>query len=452
VQRTSRLWSVALITPRLVSGWIARNRVSVPIILALLTAVLAWIRLPAVARDTLWAEDGRNFLQDALNVGPLNSLVIPYAGYLHTFPRIVASLTVQFVPVQFFALSMTFGACLLAGIMAAIVYVCSADVVAWMPARVLIASLTVLAPLAPREVLGNMANLHSLVLWTMLWVLLYRPRSRAGSIAIAVFVLLGTTTEIASVFLLPLLLWRPRDRSRWLVRGTFLVGVAAQLLVTLIWRRGQTGNPPLDFWSIPYGYLINAVAPLWIPQNSIGASIAWGGPLLCIALALPFAIAAVITLRRGSSIQRVAATALIAGSVVIYSASVVENPNVFYDYARLSATQLHSVWLARYGVVPSMMLCALVPLAAGITIARRTSTVRSAAIRRGAIVAPAVLGLVVLLLVQFIPQGTRRSYGPEWQPQVSAARGECANLPDAQTVRLRETINWSVTVPCGLLE
>ena len=451
----SRPSSVAVSYPRRVFARIGGSRFSVPIFLGLLTALLAWIRLPAIARDTLWAEDGRNFLQDALNLGPIESLVVPYAGYLHTFPRIVAALTVQFMPVQLFALSMTFGACLLAGIMGAIVYVCSADVVAWIPARVLIATLTVLAPLAPREVLGNMANLHSLALWTLLWVLLYRPRSRAGSIAIAVFVLLGTLTEIESVFLLPLLLWRPRDRSRWLVRSTYLAGVAIQLCVTVIWPRGPSGNPPVDFWSIPYGYLINAVTPLWIPQDSIGVVVAWGGPALCIALALPFAVAAFVVLRRGSSIQRVAATALIVGSVIVYSVSVIENPNGFYDYADMSAAQLGSLWLARYGVVPSMMLCSLVLLAVGVIVARRRSAVRLPATRhssRGAIVTPVVVGLVVLLLVQFFPQSTRRSSGPEWQPQVAALSSRCESLPDGRSVHLRETIDWSVTVPCGLLE
>lgn len=455
MRRESRLWSIALITPRLISRWMSGSRVMVPIVLGVLTASLAWVRLPAIARDTLWAEDGRNFLQDALNLGPLNSLFVPYAGYLHTLPRIVAALTVQFMPVQLFALSMTFGACLLAGIMAAIVYVCSADVITWIPARVLIAALTVLAPLAPREVLGNMANLHSLVLWTIMWVLLYRPRTRAGSIAIAVFVLLGALTEIESVFLLPLLLWRPRDRSRWVVRSAYLVGVAAQLCVTVIWPRGQSGHPPVDFWSIPYGYLINAVMPVWVQQDSIGAAVAWGGPALCIALALPFAVAAFVVLRLGSAIQRVAATALIAGSVVVYSVSIVENPNTFYDYAVMSTAQLESVWLVRYGVVPSMMLCGLVLLAAGVIVARRRSAVRLPAPRRsvhGLIVTPVVVGLVALLLVQFFPQGTRRSYGPEWQPQIPTLSSQCESLPDSQSVRFRETINWSVTVPCGLLD
>ena len=65
-----------------------------------------------MARNTLWAEDGRNFIQDAVNHGPLASLAIPYAGYLHTIPRLIAAVTVSFVPVPQWADAMTAGSCL----------------------------------------------------------------------------------------------------------------------------------------------------------------------------------------------------------------------------------------------------------------------------------------------------------------------------------------------------
>jgi len=70
--------------PRIVSAWVARRTIVVTVLIGCLSAFAAWSRVPAIARDTLWAEDGRNFLQDALSFGPLDSLFLPYAGYLHT--------------------------------------------------------------------------------------------------------------------------------------------------------------------------------------------------------------------------------------------------------------------------------------------------------------------------------------------------------------------------------
>lgn len=414
-------------------------------------AAAAWLRLPAIARDTLWAEDGRDFLQAALDLGPINSLVAPYAGYLHTFPRIVASLTVELVPVQYYAIAMSAGACILAGIMASIVFVCSADVLPWMPARVITAMLTVMAPLAPREVLGNEANLHSLVLWTLFWIVIYRPRTKRGGLWLGVFALLGSLTEIQAVLLLPLMLWRLRDTARWIPRAGIVLGAALQILVTLLWPRGGSGNAPLGAASIGLGFFINSVLPIWIPQKSIGPAVVWGGIVLCLVLFLPFVVALVVSLKFGSNTQRIAAAGLFVGAIVVYCLSVIENPQTFYDYAQFSPDEMADVWLARYGVVPSMLLCALAVLAIAIVVGRIKLRPSRSTIPRLAAYGAAV-ALVVLLVVQFVPQDTRRSGGPAWQPQILALRDVCASLPGSSTVDVAETIGWHVAVPCSLLQ
>jgi hypothetical protein len=267
---------------------------------AVVSAVAAWFRIPPVARDTLWAEDGRNFIQSALNQGPVFSLFDPYAGYLHTLPRIIASLTVVLTPVTMYAYAITAGACIATGGAAAVVFVCSRDAVAWMPGRFAIAALTVLAPLEPREVLGTAANLHSIMLWMMFWMLLYRPRSRTGSILLGVAALLAAATEIQCLFLLPLLLWGLRDRRRWPLRTGLLLGLAAQVLTTVVWPRAQPGNSPVGVGSILYGYLINSLVPIWIPQKSVGPAMVAGGAPLAVALTVPIIVAAATAFRHGT--------------------------------------------------------------------------------------------------------------------------------------------------------
>ena len=430
--------------------WVSGHPFIWTMLIAVASLSIAWLRLPPVARDTLWAEDGRNFLQDALDLGPLDSLFIPYAGYLHTLPRIIAAVTVESVPVSFYALAMTAGSCIAAAVMASIVFVCSRDVVRWMPARVVIALVTVLAPLAPREVSGNTANLHSLVLWTMFWMLLYRPRTRIGSYLLGLTALLGGLTEIQTVFLAPLLIWRIRDRGLMWPRIGYLAGVAIQLSVTLIWPRGQNTNPAIGLPSILYGFLINSVIPIWIPQGSIGPALAGGGITLCLILSIPFVAALFVAVWYGSSGQRVCAFGLFGAALVVYGGAVFDNPDRFYDYATMSAGELSSVWLARYGVVPSMMLCALIPLAATVILSRTQARIVPAKLPRT--VSYVVVSLLLLtLLLQFGPQFTRRSGGPAWSPQIAAAQLRCEHLPDSAIISVKETIGWRVNISCERL-
>ncbi|MFF1633262.1 hypothetical protein [Leifsonia sp. NPDC058248] len=437
--------TVAPIAPRSrsrrVRDAVSRRPILPLVALGLGCAVIAWLRIPAIARDTFWAEDGRTFISSAALGGP-SALFKPYAGYLHTVPRLVAAVVVL-LPVHWWALATAASACAIAGILAVVVFVCTRDLVPWLPARLFIAGLTVLAPLAPREVLGNLANLHSVFLWTLFWIVLSRPRRMRTAVILSVVAFLGAMTEIQAVFLAPLLLLRSRDRLVWIVRAGLIAGMVVQLVVTLGWPRAGNTNPAVDPLSIGYGYLINAVMPLVIPQSQLGPVLASTGPAVGIAVVAAIAAAMVYVVLRGTRAQRLLVVAALSGSVLIYVASVATNPNTFYDYARLTSAQLSTVWLTRYGVVPSMLLALVLPVAAAIAFGRRH---RRRAVSWSVIAVAAVSA--ALIVAQLGPQWTRRSDGPAWQPQLAAATAQCRRDDEVRFVNLKETIGWTVTVPC----
>ena len=91
-------------------------------------AVLVWFRLPPMAHDTVWAEDGRLFLFGAEQHGLFGVIFVPYAGYLQFVPRLIAGAVVQWLPAADWALGMTAGACLVTGAIACVVFVASRDV------------------------------------------------------------------------------------------------------------------------------------------------------------------------------------------------------------------------------------------------------------------------------------------------------------------------------------
>ncbi|MEO8906491.1 MAG: hypothetical protein ABI310_00310, partial [Microbacteriaceae bacterium] len=283
---------------------------------------IEWLRLSPADHDTLWAEDARNFLANALTHG-LAALATPYAGYLHTVPRLIAGVTVQTVPVAGWANAMAFGACLVAAGVASLIFICARDVVPSTVLRLGLVAITLLAPLAPREVLGNAANLHWYFLWLAPWLLLYRPRSRSGAWLLGIAALVATMTEIQMAAFIPLMLWRWRDRRMLPMRILYLVGIAMQLCATLSDPRGSSAAHPVPIASVAYGYLINGVMTAWSADPHV---IAWmlgvAGPIAGIVLLLPFAAAAAIGLVRGSALQRLMIGVCGIGSVFFYAIAV----------------------------------------------------------------------------------------------------------------------------------
>jgi hypothetical protein len=420
-------------------------------VVGLTSAVAAWYRLDAVARDTLWAEDGRLFLERAASGPTLPTIAQPYAGYEQLIPRLMALATVRLVPVEWWALSMTALSCLAAGAVAAIVFLASREVVGWMPARIAISLLTVLTPLASREVLGNAANLHSLLFWGVLWVLLAVPRSRFGQVGYAVFVLCAALSETQVVFLLPLLLWRMRDRRTWLIKAALVLGAAAQLAAEFVAPRPAATvaqNSPL---SIAEGWIINGIDTSWVPIPRVGEALATALPGMLLLATIPLG-AIVVTTLLGTRAQRAVSWILLAGSTVVWTAGVVVDPAPYYQYAGMSAEQLSHVWLSRYGVVPAMMLLAEVALAAAVlarhpTRESRGALAAAASPRRRLVAVALLVALAVPLVLQAPENLSRRAVGPAWSPQISAAAEVC-EAPRTATADLRETIGWQVAVPC----
>jgi hypothetical protein len=449
------------------------NRPSAWIVLAIVPvgALFSWSRLPTPARDTLWAEDIRNFLGDAVRYGPVPALFRSYAGYLHTVPRTIAGLTVEFVPVSAWANSMAFGACLVTGIVGGLVFIATGTTVRWMPARLFIASVTFLVPLAPREVLGNTANLHWYFLWLAPWLLLYRPGSKAAAWVMAAAALFATLTEIQMALFLPLMLWQRRDRLRVPIRAFYLLGTALQLIATLVAPRGIPSTQPVGLASVAYGYLINCLMTILSPNPAVlGPILISSGPLVGIGMfLLVLAVVAYIVLR-GTNLHRVLALTLLFSSLALYAIAVAISPRTFYDYVTMSKVQLASPWLDRYGVVPSMFLLCLIPLAcvvwrdrhprAIVTIGRPAITGAAPARRQAVAVfrgtlAPAIALVVVVavMLMSFTPAYTRRSHGPEWQSQVARQQALCAQEAAASPVELHgaPSAGWELSLTCAQL-
>lgn len=438
----------------------------VAMLLGLATAALAWWRLGPVTRGTVWAEDGGLFLRERMALGPVDSLLHPYAGYLHLVPRLLVDLGWS-LPVEGYALVLSGGACVVVGVLAAAVFLLARDTVPVAPVRALLAAAPALLPLAPYEISGNAANLHWFMLFTAPWLFAHRARTWWSSGAVAVLAVFVVLTEVQTVAFLPLLLlaWLPlRDASgarAWPravpVTVVAIAGVTAQVVTALTTERTERPGAPA-IADVAAGWLLQPFAGIWDPD--VGAVVravldrGWVVVAVPAALLLLVLVAAAVV---ASWRARVLTIALTVASLGVWWAALVANGGATQAWAE-PVEALADVEPLRYAAASGLLLLAAVLVAAGVLVgsagwsarARRRTRPGGAARLTGAVTGWCVVALVVAVAAAgAVPGPTRRSEGPIWADQIPAAVAACAG-DRSGSVDVR-TAPWGVQVPCARL-
>lgn len=437
----------------------------VALVLGLLAAALAWYRLGPVPRNTVWAEDGGVFLRERIAMGPIDTLLHPYAGYVHLVPRLVVDLGYA-LPAARYAQVVALTSCLLVGGVCALVFVLSRDTVRPASLRVVLAAVPVVLPLAPREISGNAANLHWYLLVLVPWVFAYRARSWWGAAALAVVAGAAVLTEPLTVLFLPLLLlaWAAPDtdqtgRHRRLlalpVTATAIVGLAVQGATTLTSPRALTPVVPA-LRDVLAGYLLRPLAGAWDPHLGavLSAVVArgWAVVLVPAVVLLVVLVAAVVV---APTRTRWMVVALTLGSVAVWAAALVANGG---SGTRWSAPVAAMAGLPpqRYAAAAGLLLVSAVVVAAAALVdsgrwsraaGRKGGTGRLVGALAGWCVVTAVVAAAVLHVA---PADTRRSDGPVWAEQLPAAAEACRADPTLQVARVRSN-PWSSPVACAWL-
>lgn len=423
-----------------------------PCVVLLAATVIAWLRIPPIVRGTLWAEDLRNFLSGDVHGGLVHTLFQPYGGYLQVVPRLIAALVAHLVPIDQWATAVAFTACAAAGIVTAVIYVCASQILGSRLLGVAAASITVLDPLAAHEVLGNLANLHWFVIWMMPWVLLYRPRSRWAGALLGAIALLAVLSEFDVVLFLPLLAWRWRDRAMLTVRVPYLIGCLAELVAEIASPRGRPAHVTFGAADAIAGYLINVAMSLVTPiRTQMGALLHASGTMIGVLFVAAAAALVVYILRHGDARLRILAVVISVLSPGLFISAIELTPESEYAYAHLDASQLIDPWLVRYGVVPSMLLLSLIPIAAA---AQRTSR-RHRVASTARLVRIAAVGLLAVPLLAHVGPANddRRAQGPSFAPQVVEALQDCSAAPhDLQQLTAAPGPKWEITLSCEQLE
>jgi hypothetical protein len=372
---------------------------------------------PNTALDSLWAEDGPVFLQEALTHSIWHAVSAEYSGYLVVFPRLVAE-GASVAPLREAAAVTSILAALGVALSGLIVWFASAGHIANPYLRGTLAVATVLTSVGGLETIDAAAYSSWYMLFAVFWILLWRPRSDLAALAAAVFVLLAGLSNPGIWFFLPLALLRAacvRDRRDATIVGSWFLAAAVQAAVAA--TSDYEAVKPVwthDIWTVLLQRVLDGAAFGLRLGGFAWEHLGW---VLLVALLVAAVAILVAGWRRGSESQRWLALIAIPIAVVMFVVSV---------YERAVAEPM--LWPAgdsfgaagRYAIVPVLLL-----ISVAFAFLDREESIRG---RPHHVwwVSGAAIALVLISVAVSFPAADNAARGtPGWSEAVDQAAATC---------------------------
>ncbi|GIH10485.1 hypothetical protein Rhe02_85520 [Rhizocola hellebori] len=229
--------------------------------------------------QTIWEEDARDLLTDALNNPAIFNVFKPYVGYFQVLPRVMAQVATWF-PLSWAAAVMSIEAALVCSLLAFAVYVASGTHFRHPLARFLVSAPLLFSATAENwlaEIYNRPATVQFFLVYAIFWLLLWVPASRAGRITQVAIVAVSALSTFLVVPLIPLALvrlWVRRDRVSLVLAGLLTAGLALQMAGLLLGLTDRSFASPRynPLWALE-NYAIWAV-----PHSMLGWNQAWALP------------------------------------------------------------------------------------------------------------------------------------------------------------------------------
>lgn len=377
-------------------------------------ARLGW----SASLNSLWAEDGPIYLQEALGQDFWHAIVHTYATYLVLVPRLIAEVA-SLVPLQSMAAAVSILSAAVVALSGLIVWHASAAHVRDPFLRGTLAALTVLCPVAGLESLDSAAYVPWFMLFATFWILLWRPRTMRGAVLAALFAMATGLSTPGVWFFLPLAALRvaaARDRRDLTILAGFAIGVAVQVPVLAL--NGEQAVTPLwtsDIWTVLLQRVVDG-APLGLRLGGIG----WehlGWPLL-IALLLAGLAGLAFGLRRSPPGARYIAAIAIPTSLAMFVVSLYQRA---VGTPMLWPEGIYNGTGSRYAIVPVLLVvsAAVVLVDGTVRLSVRPRRLSPSATATCAI-------LLIALATSFWARDLAVRGAPPWDDALKAAAVTCA--------------------------
>ncbi|MDQ1433784.1 MAG: hypothetical protein QOF59_600 [Actinomycetota bacterium] len=434
--------------------WIAsspRAAVVVVPVLALAALLPLFRQTGARSWDTIWAEDGWIYFQQAHDHG-LSVVFRGYAGYLQLPDRLLAAPS-ALVPVGEVALYFALVSTIVGALLAWFVYWASAGWVDSQAARIALASLVVLMPALGQENTATVTNTIWILAAVTPWAFVSRSDGGRAVVLRSTIAFLAATATLISLVFLPLALGMAairRNRASAFVGIAYLAGVAVQFGVTSTTSDHRRLRATRDLSKLPEIVGVRGFDQFLLSDRGINAI--WDQRILLVvfipALVAGGLLVAMFFVSRHRRILSLVFLGVGLASLLVpllgrgTSSAAIAFPSVSFLGPVVSAGR-YQPNPARYSVIPVFMLAsAAVVLLTSLRTSRAWLPRASTAAFVALLVVPIVVGFRVT---------NARSGGPAWSATVAAQRGRCAHRSPDSRARLRLPVpafNPAVVVRC----
>jgi hypothetical protein len=395
--------------------------------------------------NTIWIEDAKNLLNQALNASFAQTLKTPFSGYYQEPARVITEIAIQF-PLSWVPGIMSAAAALQYAVYGLVAYIASGPYLRSPWLRLLIAAPVCVIPLAYTQANNDLVTVQFIGLYGAFWTLLWVPGTRAGRILSPIVLLSVSSTAALAIVLAPLVVARlivDRSRNAIFLAVFWVAGVLLQMSLTL---EGKSKHYLFGF-NGPL-FVLKYYAGRVVPRTIFGES-ALGGPganyrgdfepLHIINTAAHIALIgsawAVVVVAVVLAVARFTdpnwALAVIAGlfSLAMFTDAMLINTAVVQP---------------RYVIAPALLLyTALVAL---LRPRRREGTSPARAAFGWLPVAAFAVLLAVAVTLNFRVTNGRTS-SPPWTSVVAKATAACAHPGVTSYVYTHEW--WQVSIPCS---
>ncbi len=217
------------------------------LVLILVNAVW-FLKIPS-AYETIYAEDGFVYLNDALNKPIMNGIANTYSGYAGTIGRI-GGLFAELFPLKYASITLVFFATLIISLIVLVTYVNTQELLKSKVVRSGLCAAMIFLPIANSESIATVCNLYNFLFFGAFVVVISTRDSRKPGIFGFLILLLGALSNPLTVFLLaiPLLRYMILRLQNWpfkiaTVEWVLVLGLLAHALIVILDTTKETRIP-----------------------------------------------------------------------------------------------------------------------------------------------------------------------------------------------------------------